>query len=316
MKTIYIAIAAYNEPHLDLMLSNCLENAEHPDRIHFGIWCHYNDGTRPNFSKYKNVMHIFTDYPAMLGLCIGRMNSLSFYNKEDYIFQLDAHMLFEKNWDTKIINAFEEIKKHYEKPIISSRVPWWSISENKINHYNNQFNKGCGPMIIDKELGNSEGYPKLATAQTVWEEKKYKEHALVSGHFIFAEPSAFEDVLPDPQIMFAGDEITLALRLWTRGYRMFAIKNPIVWHLNKFDGDLYHKDRLMSAELPGKEKDLQKYRSSYGYKRVEDILTGKILGYWGAPDIEKLKEFESIVNINFKEFYKEYSEDEIHIGTV
>ena len=304
MKTIYISIAAYNEPHLELMISNCLENAEHPGRVNFGIWCHYNDGTRPDLGKYENVTSAFTDYPAMLGLCAGRLNSLSFYNDEDYCLQLDAHMLFEKNWDTKIINAFEEIKKDYEKPIISTYVPWWSISGSKINYYSNDSNVLCSPMIIDNSIGNQEGYPKLTTKHSDWKEENYKEHALVTGHFIFSEPSILEDVAPDPKIMFAGDEITMALRLWTRGYRMFAIKNPIVWHLNKFDGDLYYKDRLMSAETPGKETELHKSRSSSGYRRIKDILTGNVLGYWGAPSLEKLKEFESVIDFDFNKFYE------------
>jgi hypothetical protein len=249
-------------------------------------------------------MHAFTDYPAMLGLCIGRLNSLSFYNKEDYCLQLDAHMLFEKNWDTKIINAFEEIKKDYEKPIISTYVPWWSISGNIINHYSNESNAYCSPMIINKTVGNVEGYPKLTTEPFEWKEEKYKEHALVTGHFIFSEPSILEDVSPDPQVMFAGDEITTALRLWTRGYKMFTIKNPIVWHLNKFDGDLYYKDRLMRSETPGRETRIHGERSDVGMKRVKDILTGKILGYWGAPSLEKLKEFECVIDFDFNKFYE------------
>jgi hypothetical protein len=304
MKTIYISVAAYNEPHLELMISNCLENAEHPGRVNFGIWCHYNDGTRPDLSKYGNVTSAFTDYPAMLGLCYGRLNSLSFYNNEDYCLQLDAHMLFEKNWDTKIINAFEEIKKYNKKPIISTYVPWWSMSSGKINYYSNDSNAFCSPMIIDKTIGNQEGYPKLTTKYSEWGEEKYKEHALVTGHFIFSEPSILEDVSPDPQVMFAGDEITTALRLWTRDYRMFTIKNPIVWHLNKFDGDLYYKDRLMRSETPGRETRIHGERSDVGMKRVKDILTGKILGYWGAPSLEKLKEFEKVIDLDFNEFYE------------
>jgi hypothetical protein len=300
-----VSIAAYNEPHLDLMLSNCLENAEYPDRIHFGIWCHYNDGTRPNFKKYNNVNHGFIDYPAMFGLGPARLNSLVFYNQEDYCLQLDAHMLFEKNWDTKLINAFEEIKKDHDKPIISTYVPWWSISNNKINYYSNESDAFCSPMIIDKSIGNIEGYPKTGTESLFWNDEKYKEHFLISGHFLFSEPSILEDVCPDPQITFGGDEITLALRLFTRGYKIFTIKNPIVWHLNKFHGDLYHKDRLMGSEVRGKETELYGQRSDKSLERVKNILTGKMLGYWGAPSLEKLKEFEQKINLDFNKFYSE-----------
>ena len=303
MKTIYISIASYNEPYLDLMISNCLENAEYPERIYFGIWCHYNDGNRPNFDKYKNVIYGFTDYPTMLGTNVGRLNAMSFYNKQDYYLQLDAHMLFQKKWDTKIINAFQEIKKNYKNPIISTHVPWWSMSNGKINYYNNELEVLCSPLKIDTVVGNSEGYPKPTANPLPWGKENYKEHALVTGHFIFSEPSIIENVCPDPQIMYAGEEILQSLRLWTRGYRIFTIRNPIVWHLNKFDGDLYYKDRLMNTEVKGKEHDLHNYKNQIALERVEKILTGEILGYWGAPTLEKLKEFEKIVNVDFKEFY-------------
>ena len=102
-----------------------------------------------------------------------------------------------------------------------------------------------------------------------------------------------------------GDEITLALRLSTRGYKIFTIKSPIVWHLNKFHGDLYYKDRLMGSEVIGKERDLYGQRSDKSLDRVKDILTGKIFGYWGAPSLEKLKEFEQKINLDFNKFYSE-----------
>jgi hypothetical protein len=35
-----------------------------------------------------------------------------------------------------------------------------------------------------------------------------------------------------------------------------------------------------------------------------DISLGNLLGYWGSPSKEKLKEYENISGINYKKIYK------------
>ena len=315
VETIYVAIAAYDEPYLELMIDNCLENSEYPERINFGVWCHNNKIDRPNLKKYKNMNYVYASYPDQLGLGISRLNSFSFYNGENYFLQVDAHTLFEKNWDTKIISKFKSIKEKYNKPVLSSHLPLWYTENNKIQKYKNEIWAPWSPLSIDINYGLTEGYPKLKTEYFNWEGKEYYEHFLITGHFIFADPSIMTDVAPDPKIVFDGDEITTALRLWTRGYRIFIINETIAWHLNKAE-DEYYINKKDTIDKDSKEYLLYENRAKLGRERTIDILTGKILGYWGSSSIEKLKEFEELVGVNFKEFYKEYSGDEIHIGSV
>lgn len=315
METIFIAVACYNEPYLELMIDNCLENSQHPERIHFGIWCQNDRIPRPNLTKYKNINFIFAEYSEKLGLGVSRLNSFSFYNKEDYFLQIDGHTLFEKNWDTKIINKFKILKEKYEKPVLSSYLPFWYTKNNKIQKYSNDTNAPWGIMSVDLEYGIKEGYPKLMTKPFNWEQKEYHEHFLVTGHFIFSDPSIMDEVLPDPKIVFDGDEITTALRLWTRGYRIFTINETIAWHLNKAKDEYYVNKKDFSI-INQSEYELYKNRAKLGRNRTKDILTGNILGYWGAPTLEKLQEYENVVGVNFKDFYKAYSDDASHIGTV
>jgi hypothetical protein len=41
-------------------------------------------------------------------------------------------------------------------------------------------------------------------------------------------------------------------------------------------------------------------------ERIIKILTGEMLGYWGAPSKELLEEYERVNNLNFTDFYKKY----------
>jgi len=115
MKTIFIAVGAYNEPHIKLMIDNCLENAEFPDRVHFGLWLHNNDGAYLDLKEYNNIKVAYIQYPSLLGVPPARLNSLGLYDDEDYYFQVDGHTLFEKNCYTKVINQFEELRKIFDR---------------------------------------------------------------------------------------------------------------------------------------------------------------------------------------------------------
>lgn len=306
MKTIFISVAAYNEPHIRLMLDNCLENAEFPDRIHFGLWLHNNDDNETDVSDYKNVKVAQVNYKTLLGTLPTRLNAISLYDGEDYYFQVDAHLLFEKHWDTKIIDKFEKIQEVFEKPIITTFTPWWSIKDGVIKNYSNDSLAQCEPMCLDLEATLIEGYPKPKTEYSAWNPGEiYKEHYLVGGAVLFTLPSFIEEVLPDPLIMFNGEESTIALRAWTRGYRMVCIQNPIAWHLNKFDGDRYEKDRYWDRRNVGEAYEHWARKNMKGNERAKKILTGELLGYWGAETKELLKSYEEASGIDFSSIYQQ-----------
>jgi hypothetical protein len=312
MKTIFIGVGAYNEPYIKLMIDNCLENAEFPDRVRFGLWLHNNDDAELDLSSYKNVKSAKLNYESLLGVPPARLNALGLYDDEDYYFQVDGHMLFEKHWDTKIIEKFEAIRTVFDKPIITTYTPWWSMTDGSINFYSNDKNVLCAPMVLDVEASVKEGYPKPKTEFEPWEDGEiYKEHHCVSAHFLFTLPSFIEDVLPDPLIMYSGEEITTAVRAWTRGYRMVTIKSPIAWHLNKFHGDKYEKDRLWDIRNSAEPFKHFLRKNKKGVIRSKRILTGDLVGYWGAESKEALVSYEQASGIDFDSIYKDIGDKNV-----
>jgi hypothetical protein len=306
MKTIFIGVGAYNEPYIKLMLDNCLENAEFPERLRFGLWLHNNDDGHVDLSSYSNVRSARLDYASLLGVPPARLNAIGLYDDEDYYLQVDGHMLFEKNWDTKVISKFEAIREVFEKPIITTYTPWWSMTNGSVNFYSNDSKASCAPMVLDIESSINEGYPKPKTEYIPWGEGElYKEHHCVSAHFLFTLPSFIEDVLPDPLIMYSGEEMSTAVRAWTRGYRMVVIQNPIAWHLNKFHGDKYEKDRLWDSRNSEEPFAHFMRKNKKGMDRSKKILTGELLGYWGSPTKEALISYEEASGINFEKIYRD-----------
>lgn len=81
-KTIFISIAAYNEPDLVQTIKSALDMASHPDRLRFGVSCHYNDNNSPDLSMFNNLKKINIDYKAQLGCPPSRLNTFYLYDDE------------------------------------------------------------------------------------------------------------------------------------------------------------------------------------------------------------------------------------------
>jgi len=302
-QTIFVAIAAYNEPDLEQTIESCLSNSANPERIRFGVWAHYNKEQMPNLDR-ENVKFISCAEPGMLGVCAGRLNAISLYEDEDFYLQIDAHMLFQKDWDKKVIASYKRILKDFDKPLITTYVPWWSRSEDgSINFYDSNSDVAFSFPMRYNLTDATEDYPRQETFWVDWNLREYYEHCGFSAHFAFASASFIHDVMPDPRFAFGGEEPTTALRAWSNGYRMFAIKDPIVWHRNKFHGVVSQYDRI---NYPG-PKGFKEYfyqKNIDGINRSIDIMTGKILGYWGAGSQEILKEYQEFAKTNFSNYRK------------
>lgn len=304
---IFIAITAFNDNFIKMTVDSALEKAKFPKRISFGIFEHRIDNNFFNFENYnrEKLKHIKLNYEAMLGLGASRSMPFSLYNEEDFIFQIDAHMIFEKNWDEIIIKKFLEIQNDikHNKIIISDRPNWWNFKEDNSIFFSKQerSENEMDTMILQNK--NAGGYPLIYGEVKKIDDKKYFEHSLFSAHYVFSTPSFFQEIYLDPLITFGGEEHTMALRAWTRGYRLFNIKNNIIWHYNKSNiKDL--NDRLFNPGNPIFVKHYNRKRQ-ISLKRVKKILTGEILGYWGAPDLNLLKEYERKIDFDFKKFYSD-----------
>ena len=114
--SIFIPIAACEERFIEQTVRSALANAEDPEKIYFGI---FNNILKKEHSLLDNEF-LLTDHrifyvelitPAPMGTGFGRMNaSLLQFKDFDYMFQIDAHTFFSKNWDTQLINVFNKIK--------------------------------------------------------------------------------------------------------------------------------------------------------------------------------------------------------------
>lgn len=299
-ETVFISIASFNEEDLNSTIESALVKAAKPERLRFGVFEQVSEGPFSDYSNYSYVKssHLYTYCAINIGLA--RLHAGLLNEKEDYYLQVDAHMIFESNWDVDLLNRFNEIEleEGSSKTIISTYVPWWSKSDHgEINYYKDE--SGVIPSSLrlrEDETSSQRHHPTITNGPAPI--GRWIEHYVVSGHFLFSRMTFFNEIVPDPLIVYEGEENVLSIRAWTNGYRIFSIDKAICWHRNKYDGAMSVKDWRKSTPSPFREE---------GKERVQKILCGEILGEYGSSSLEKLKKYEEKVQINHASFYKSLS---------
>lgn len=380
--TIFVSVAAFNDRWLQQTIDTAISKAANPKRIFFGVWEHRTDY---NFvldgAGNQNIKHARLNYPHILGVGFARLNALAMYSGQDFFLQVDAHMIFNDDWDNILIKRYLEVAAdtNNKKIIFSSFVPWWKpqkdgskffsykspmldcidtirwdvprpvkeipynelkpILENDNSNglyiYEQSFQRDTKYVAIvkfwkeiqqsmfdskaealnwarEKNIEEWESVPQhqvFSVPLTETDGKPYAEHTIVTAHFIFTIARFIKDVMPDPDIMFMGEEHTTALRAWTRGYRIYGIQDVVLWHLNK-DGIDDPQDRINYVPNDSSYSMHYQTKNSFAIKRTRAILTGELLGYWGSPNQELLQAFEEASNFNFKDFYTRVDKNE------
>jgi len=293
-KTIFIHPACFNEDEIYNTIKTAYEQANNPDGVYFGLYNQRSDGIFEDATdyvpkKYKNnIIQINSYSPFTRGVGLARLNSLMLHRDQDYGMQIDAHTIFKKDWDKYLINQIEELKKIHEKSIISFTPFPYEINEDseRIIYLGNS---SPAIKIINKDD------PNFYFANKDGEHDYPAETFFVSGNFIFADLSFFKEIFPDPRIAFGGEEHTTALRACTRGYKIFVTKESPIFSLGKTEKQRHNTWSGV--------KEIRNSDINFGIEMknenniVNKILSGKIIGDFGAPTKESYEEY--IKNIKY-----------------
>lgn len=319
-------MGSYDEKYLYQTVASAISNAMNPDDLVFGIHNMYPDNAEFSFGEYSDqVRFLNTQYPNPLGTGYGRLSSSILCPKDcEYILQIDAHMIFEKNWDKDIVYRYKEIKKDHDKLIITKYLMYWNEIDGKIERFDGTNREICDPYNMPRTdpENNFPGslrynnvdfcvhnmFPSMIGYQDNWNlGDTYKEQVGVSGHFMFSESNIIKDLLYDPLIPWASDEVMFSLRAFTRGYKIVTIRENIAWHMDKkFKQEPASGIDFMKYSDSYKKMLAEEYQEFYyyGLRRIKDLVLGDELGFWGAPDRESLDRYYTFASFDFKELYE------------
>ena len=118
----------------------------------------------------------------------------------------------------------------------------------------------------------------------------------VSGHFYFTLGKHIREYVYDPSLYFAGDEVSLATRSWTRGWDIFSPSEHVVWHnYTREDRVCHWSDQEISYGRLHKES-LRRLRQML--HREDNKLD---LGICNLGTQRSLEDYEQITGIDFRQ---------------
>jgi hypothetical protein len=233
---IFVQIASYRDPELLPTIRDCIAKAKYPERLTFGIcWQRSVEDEWDNLDEFKdNPNFTIMDVPwnESKGLCWARHHIQKMWKKEKYTMQLDSHHRFLQDWDEVLIEMMNLTGS--PKPLLTAYAGMYDPKENKL------LNQEPYKMVPDKFTGGGtilfyphriENYEQLT---------KPIPARFVSGHFFFTLGEHCREYKYDPNIYFAGDEISLSIRSYTLGYDLFHPHYTVVWHEYTREGRTKH----------------------------------------------------------------------------
>ena len=300
-ETILVHIPAYREPELVNTIKDALANAMNPHRVHFGICRQYNpaDGF-DNVDEYRNDPRfkiIDVPYEQAKGLPWARAQvNDNLLTDEDYVLQLDSHHRFCMNWDAILISLLNGLEKDgVDKPILTGYSP--------------QYSPITGQRTMEPWMS---GFRCFYPAHTIfigpqglhgWQDMKKPARArFLCGHFDFARAQWARDVRHDPSILFAGEEINLTVRSFTKGYDFYHPHRIVVWHATmreeregicKWDDDNKKGIQWWKTQ----DENRRMIRTLFGIEENPDI---QIKPEYGLGTERTVRDYEKFAGLCFK----------------
>jgi glycosyltransferase involved in cell wall biosynthesis len=299
--TIFISLASYQDPMLFFTLHDAFAKALAPDRLAFGVVDQNATDQREAIAALpfgKQVRYVHVHPEDTLGVCWARATAFSLYDGEDYLLQVDSHMLFEEDWDAKLLALHAKLKLRSPKPIVSTYPYRFDIIDGMPQPMKNE---GRTALVLrphpEKGLSAEDSVLRFMARHLFTDEPVLGCH--VSAGFLFAAGDFVEEVPYDPYLYFHGEEQSLAVRAFTRGWDIYHPLLIPVYHLYKSEGTAYQ-----THHWHGETEAKRAFRSSYlldrARKRLNRLLMGDGLpGAYGLGSARTMAQYAELSGIDY-----------------
>jgi hypothetical protein len=302
MRTILLHLPAYREPELVPTIKDALAQAEFPERIHFGICRQFNpeDGfdnvdefrDDPRFKIYD------MPYEQAKGLPYARaIINEQLLEDEDFVLQLDAHHRFTKNWDSTLIEWYDELKNEGHNPLICGYLPYY-------NPFNDPADRVQEPWFSEAASFYPHGTIFIRPTGFAMDWKQFNKPVparFISGHFCFGPNQWAKDVKHDPDIYFSGEELNLTVRSYTHGYDLFHPHRLIIWHATMREE---RSGKLVWDDQSKRGDDMWWRQQDIGRAKIRQLLRVEDNGYdltgYDLGTSRTLRDYEKYAGIHFK----------------
>jgi len=293
MNTIFIQIAAYRDPELVPTIKDCIAKAKYPKNLRFCIgWQHSPEETLPKkFFSDKRFTILDIPYLESKGACWVRNKIQQEYADEKYTLQLDSHHRFAENWDEIAIDMLEGLKQSgYAKPLLTAYIPSYDPENDPAGREQTPWKMNFDRFIPEGAIFF------LPSSMSKEELKTPLPSRFYSAHFCFTDGIFCKEVQHDPDYYFHGEEISIAVRAFTKGYDLFHPNKIIAWHEYTRRGRTKQWDDYKDWNAHNSASHL-KNRKLFGMdNETQDVD----FGIYGFGNVRTLRDYEKYAGLSFK----------------
>ena len=290
---IFVSIACFMDNDILNTINDCLEKAEYPNNIVFGI-CFQHDpdddylkiyDNNPQFRIHK--MH----WNQARGPTYARYFCTQLLKDEEYFLQIDCHTRFFDKWDTLAKNCLKECND--EKAILTAFPIGIKNMSKALSSPLNKSTQTFHSLSMDSiKLGS------MCCNSNVPVKTYY-----LSAAFLFGKSKFIYEVPHDPSILYAYQAIEqqfYAVRLFTYGWNLYMPSKHIL--ATTYDKTPHFDAKNNRVNAPSNfnrgKLSWQRVLYYYGLKTLDEISDDvkKDINLYGLGKERTLKEFFKILN--------------------
>jgi hypothetical protein len=293
---IYVAIASYRDTECQWTVQDLFRKAARPERIFVGIcWQIVPQEDKDCFeiaSPYPEQTRVVTFHVAQSeGVGWARCQAHKLWQGEEYVLNIDSHMRFVEGWDERLLAQLKSCPA--PKPLLSTYPPGY-VPPDKLN-----------PPTVPMLCG---GYFDETGVQVNKSRAIQPEDApghpipsmLYAAGFVFASAQVLKEVPYDPFIYFQGEEISMAARLWTHGWDLFAPSEALIYHA--YGKTTQRKTHWVDNRDWPRLNQRSRARVAHliGSAPCQDAEALRDLDKYGLGDARSLDDYQRLSGIDFK----------------
>lgn len=298
--TIFVSVASYCDPLLEFTLQGALERAARPDRLVLAVveqqWP--DDRLRPDPALAARLRHLPLHPLQARGPCWARALAMSLYQGERWFLQIDSHTHFEPGWDERLVDWAKACQRMNPRCLLTAYPNPFRLVDGVPQV--EQVGRQVLAHVVKTACRFAPEHPVLMFESVPVDCDQPVLGLHVAAGCLFA-PGEIVDALPyDPFLYFHGEEQSMALRAWTRGWDIFHIPELPLYH--HYVDPLAPPQRAMhwSPELDEQRPQRAAALEAAANLRLRALLwEGAALGAYGLGGTRSLADYAQFSGIDY-----------------
>lgn len=235
--TIFVSVAAFCDPHLLHTIADATRKARHPHALVFAVVDQDPEDRRARVREAAGaaaLRYVRVAPSESRGVCWARSLAFSLFQDETFLLQIDSHMHFEPGWDETLRQAWADLAAHGNPRRVLTGYPPSFEFHDGVPVPGSQPEAGTVMVLRPRRearLSDEDLRMGFITEYVAAHEPVRACH--IAGGFLFAHGSFVHEVPYDPYLYFSGEEQSLALRAYTRGWDLWHPVRMPLYHLYK-----------------------------------------------------------------------------------